>query len=129
LKKKSIAVCGSILFYIAAFLGCWELLIQGVVSNTFVIWGFPLLVGSYFLLVGTFLCRTLSLRRRSLLLWMNGVGYPLCWILLLFRLPVLLSSLVILIFLIPMTIFLALTWFFLTLALVGVRWIRTKRKN
>ena len=129
MKKKSIAVCGSILFYIAAFLGCWELLIQGVVSNTFVIWGFPLLVGSYFLLVGTFLCRTLSLMRRSLLLLMIVVGYPLCFILLLFRLPVLLSSLVILIFLIPMTIFLALTWFFLTLALVGVRWIRTKRKN
>ncbi len=119
--KKAVLIAGSIFFYIAAFLALWELLFRGLVSNTFIFWSFPLVTGAYFLLAGELFCKRLSMRRLSLWLWMNGIGYPLCWVLLLLRIPFLLYAFVIFVFLLPMTVILALFSLFLAVVMLGVR--------
>ena len=103
--KKAVLIAGSIFFYIAAFLALWELLFRGLVSNTFIFWSFPLVTGAYFLLAGELFCKRLSMRRLSL------------WL----RIPFLLYAFVIFVFLLPMTVILALFSLFLAVVMLGVR--------
>ena len=117
--KKAVAIMVSVFVYVAVFLLCWELLLRGIASKWIVFLGFPVLVACYFGIAGEQFRRRFGIRRLALWLWINAAGYPLCWVLLTIRYPLIWFNLMIA-FLFPAVTFpLAVVWGVTALVLKG----------
>ncbi len=78
--------------------------------KTFLFFGFPIITAVYFLIAGTVFHRRLGLKPLILWLFMNVIGYPLCWIVLTILEPTMWFNLGMLSLIIPVTLTLLAVW-------------------
>lgn len=122
--KKALAVAGSVLICPLVFLALFEVNLRFILGMAPLYLGFPLAMVLWFLAAGRAF-RPLGLGRWPLWLWMNLVGYPLCWVALTLRVPGIWFNLGILLLLLPVTAALALAWGAVGIVLLLVRLVRT----
>ena len=117
--KKAAAVLGSAVLYAGALLASF--LIAAGNDMRWFLYGVPAAAAAYFVLAGNLFSRRLQLNRWYLWLGMNLLGGLAGWGLLMACFPVLLSNGFILVFLVPLTMVLAVVW-----AVVGVGFLCVK---
>lgn len=124
--KKFLAYAGSALFCPLVFLPLVEINLRFISLDMgpLYLFCFPLLMALYFLIAGR-LFRPLGVRRRPLWLTMNLIGYPLCWVVLTIRVPVIWFNLGIVLFFLPITAALALAWVVVGAAFLLIRLVKT----
>lgn len=118
--KKVAAIFGSILFYIGAFLLIFRLSMGEHIR--WWLFGFPIIVAVYFIIVGNAFSKYLQLNRWSLWLSMNIIGGLCSWIILLAWVPTLLMNGMVLYLVAPLIGVFAVVW-----AAVGVGFLCVKR--
>lgn len=120
------AVLLSVLFPPALMLGLFVLALYTTPGHLLLYLGFPLEMALWFLLAGALLKRRRILTRPALWLWMNLLGLPLAWGALLLWMPhLLMEGVGLILFFLPVTGMLLLTWAAVGLGFLLLRLVKS----
>ena len=125
-KKKAAALMVSILFYIGTFLLLFRFTMGEQIRWFFC--GFPILIASYFITVGTVFSKILGLNRWILWLSMNFVGGVCSWVILILCLPALLMNGMLLLLVGILTVLFAMVWAVIGLGFLCVKWFQRRSR-
>lgn len=126
--KKFLLALLSVLYCPAVFLGLFVLALRTTPGTALLYFGYPALAVLYFLLAGPPLKRA-GIGRWALWLWMNLLGYPLCWAALTLLVPGLWFNAGILLVLLPVTAILTAVWCLTGLGFLVAKLLRTPPKQ
>lgn len=125
-KKKAAALMVSILFYIGTFLLLFRFTMGEQIRWFFC--GFPILIASYFITVGTVFSKILGLNRWILWLSMNFVGGVCSWVILILCLPALLMNGMLLLLVGILTVLFAMVWAVIGLGFLCIKWFQRRNQ-
>ena len=126
--KKFFLVLLSVLYCPLVFRGLFQLGMGLPYGGALLNLGYPALAAAYFLLAGMALKRA-GIGRWSLWLWMNLLGYPLCWVSLILWRPGCWLNMGLLVVMLPVTLLLAAVWALVGLGFLVAKLLRTPPKQ
>lgn len=121
--KRFFAIIISILFYICTFEACWYVILKSHRNRyALFMYGFPLFIISYFILMGKMFNKRFKLSRWILWSSMNFVGFIISVIILAVQAPMLWFNAGMLLLLAPMVGVSIVLWFILGIITLIISW-------
>lgn len=119
------AILFSVFFYVGVFEACWYVILKSH-TNTYalIMYGFPLLIVGYYILMGTWFYELLKLHRWILWLSMNFAGFIISVIILFIHAPRLWFNSGMLLLLMPMLGVFSVLWVVLGIFTLILKWYK-----